>query len=502
MKDQKKAGLILSYMNLALGMVMNFILLPIMITAFSDETYSLYKVIQSIAGPLAMFNLGLSGIATRCIAKFNASAEKNKDAKENSLAMVLLVAAVMAVAVLLAGICLVWLIPYLYRDAYSADLLVVARQLMAVFTLSAAVNIFVDIFRGCVAGNEYFAYQSGVALFHTAFRLLVTLLGIWAGMQILGIAMITLVDNVLTLLLLMGHTLGKQRERFHLISWNKQEFRVMLSFSGAILLQTFINQVNNNMDIAILGTMVTNKTVITMYSAALTIYAVYNSILSVVSGFFFPKTVRMIEEGSSAEELTELVIKTGRFQTTIAVGIIFAFSLFGRDFVSLWIGEEYKAAHLVALVLLIPVTIPLVQNACLNILDAQMKRMFRSVVLAIMAVLNLLISILAIPVIGFWGAALGTCLSLIIGHGFVMNLYYKKRIGLNIRRMFREMFRGVLPCGVCAAALSLPATRYTGDSIVSFAGGCLLFCGIYGIFLWNMGWNEDEKCMIKQMIRR
>ena len=62
-----------------------------------------------------------------------------------------------------------------------------------------------------------------------------------------------------------------------------------------------------------------------------------------------------------------------------------------------------------------PVTIPLVQNVCLSILDAKLKRLFRSATLVIMAVINVILSIILVRFMGFWGAALGTVISLLVG---------------------------------------------------------------------------------------
>ena len=67
MKDQKKLGLSMSYLNLALATVSNIFLTPFIIRTLGDEGYSIYKVMQSFAGPLAMFNLGVSTIvASNC----------------------------------------------------------------------------------------------------------------------------------------------------------------------------------------------------------------------------------------------------------------------------------------------------------------------------------------------------------------------------------------------------------------------------------------------------
>lgn len=502
MRNQKRFGLLLSYINLALGMIMNFVLTPMLITAFSDETYSLYRVIQSMAGPLVVFNLGLAGVTTRCVAKYRSSENADPREKQNMLAMVLLIAAVMAVVIILIGMVMIHCVPYLYGKTYPEELLLLAKKLLTVFVISAAINVLSDIFRGCINGNERFVYKSAVGIIQTVFRFGMSVFCVRIGMGVLSIALAGLAGNLVVLLLMVLYSVGTMGERFRLYRWDHREFKIMLSFSAAILLQTLVNQVNNHMDVVILGAMVMEKKLITMYSSALTIYAVYNSLLSVVPELFLPQTIRMVHQNHSGEELTDLMIRAGRIQSTLSVGILIPFGLFGKEFITLWIGSSYENAYYVALLLMIPATVPLVQNSCLNILDAKLKRLFRSVVLVCMAGLNLIITVILVRDMGYWGAAIGTCISLIIGHGVIMNLYYRKALGLNVLRMFSEIFQGILPCGILAGAVCIVVAGEQTVSIGLLVWKCLLFCGCYGTLLWLFGWNAEERIQIRYFLRK
>ena len=95
MKDQKKLGVSISYLNLALGTATNIFLTSFIIKALGDEGYSIYKVMQSFAGPLAMFNLGVSTIVARAIVKYDTLEEHNLKEKKNTLALAMLTSAIM-----------------------------------------------------------------------------------------------------------------------------------------------------------------------------------------------------------------------------------------------------------------------------------------------------------------------------------------------------------------------------------------------------------------------
>lgn len=501
MKDQKKSGVLLSYLNIVLSMGVNIILTPMLIAALSDDTYSLYKVMQSLAGPLAIFNLGLATVATRCVARYQAAAQGNIKEKQNTLAMSLIVACAMSVLVLAAGLMLMQAIPGIYGSNYSEAQIKIAKRVYFVFTVSAAINIVTDVFRGCIAGRERFAVDFGSRTMYFVLKLGLTVSCLKLGLGVLCVALIDLLINLVVLVFCTVYSVQVLQERPKLYFWDWRELRDVLTFTAAIILQTIVNQTIYNVDLMILGAKVEEKHTITMYSSALSIYGVYNTMILVFSDVFFPQAVHMVENEASSEKLLGLVVKAGRIQATIAVGVLGGFGLFGRNFIELWIGSAYSNAYFVALILMLAVTIPLVQSVCISILDAKLKRMCRSVVLCMMAGLNVVATVYLVDIMGFWGAVLATTLSLLIGHGLLMNIYYQKAIGLDVIRMLREIFRGSLSAGIVAAVVCLPLALFVGNSWLLFLVKCLAFCGVYGGCLYLWGWNDQEKSQFKKLLK-
>jgi O-antigen/teichoic acid export membrane protein len=312
---------------------------------------------------------------------------------------------------------------------------------------------------------------------------------------------VDLVISLTTFLFSVGYAVFALHEKPKLYYLDRKKLWEIVSFGAAILLQAVVNQVNNNVDNIILGACVTEKAVITMYSSALSIYAVYNSLVSVIASFFLPQATRLINKNASGEELTDFVIAPGRFQALLAVACILGFALFGRNFISIWIGAKYMDAYWVTLMLMIPVTVPLVENTMIPVLDASLKRIYRSVTLVIMAVLNVVLSLLLVSALDFWGVAIGTVASLVIGHGFLMNIYYAKTFNLQLGRMFYSIFKGILPAGLAAGVLCIPLALFVPDTTVLFLVKCASFMLLYGIFLFLFGLNASEKSMILKILK-
>lgn len=495
MKDQKNGGILLSYLNTALSMGMNLVLIPMLISALTDDGYSLYKVIQSFAGPLMMFNLGMSTVVARCVARYRAvGTEEGRKEKENTFAVAVLISGAMALLVVAAGLGMTALVPVLFGKTYSSGQLDMARKLLMIFAGTTALHILDDTFRGCVLGRERFYFLYGTTTLRYLLRFGSILL--LTRLPNISAVAVALVDFVLFGLSLTANILYcrfRLRERLRVYTLRRREFAAITSFSAAVLLQAVVNQVNTHVDTVILGAMVRDTGIITMYSCALSIFAVYQSLISVLTGVYLPKAARLVAQGSSGQVLTDFVIPPGRLQAVIAVAVLGGFGLFGRRFIRLWIGAQYQQAYFVALALMLPVTVPLVQNVCLSILNAKLKQLFRSLVLTAMAALNVCVSLCLVRSMGYWGAAIGTVLALLLGNGLAMNLYYARVLGLNVARMLRGIFSGILPAGLVSCLVCAPLALLPGDTVWNLLGGCLVFVGIYGICLWKLGLNPEEK---------
>lgn len=500
--NQKQRGIIISYLNMIIGMVANIFITPLLISSLGDVDYSLYKVMQSFAGPLAMFNLGISTIVTRSIVQFKTLEDYTKRDRQNTMAMALLSSFIMSVLVSIVGIVMCLMIPGIYGESYTAEKAALGQKIFLAFMGSTVFHIMTDAFSGCLLGHERFTVSSLIQFFRTILRVALWLVFLKLGFGVVWIAGVDAFLSLAILLFSAVYSMAVLKETPHLYFFDWKKVGEILLFGFSILLQAVVNQVNNSVDTMILGAYVVDKVIITMYSSALVIYSLYNSLVSVIAHFFLPKAAKLVTRNASGEELTDFVIGPGRFQAILAVAAIFGFALFGQNFIIIWIGEKYIDAYWIALMLMIPVTIPLVENAMISVLDAALKRIYRSLMLVIMAVLNIVATLLLIRVLDFWGAALGTVLSLLIGHGLLMNIYYARVFKIRIGRLFFSIFKGILPAGLLTSLLCLPLALFVPNTFIFFIIKCVSFVLLYAVFLWWFGLNKGEKITLKNMVKR
>ena len=280
---------------------------------------------------------------------------------------------------------------------------------------------------------------------------------------------------------------------------DKHIFKEAMTFSLANVLQAVVNLVNQNLDLLILGALVSAEEV-TVYSIALILFTMFGTLSDVMSSIFLPQVTKMITAGADGEKLTDLCISVGRKTFIVSSGAACGFLIFGRVFLSVWMGEGYLDVYKYTLLLIFPMIINFTQGVCVSILNAKLKRLFRSCVLCGVALFNAVFTVILVKNIGVIGAAVATSLSVIIGNIIVMNIYYQKVIKLNVVRMFKGFFKGILPAVLITTVLFIPCYIWLPVSWLYFFLGAAGFCAVYITLLMIFGFNSAEKNEIKYYV--
>jgi O-antigen/teichoic acid export membrane protein len=168
----------------------------------------------------------------------------------------------------------------------------------------------------------------------------------------------------------------------------------------------------------------------------------------------------------------------------------------------MWAGNDYVDSYPIVLLLIVPVTIPLIQNLGIEIQKAKNMHQFRSLVYFFIALGNLVISIPLTYHHGGFGSALGTAISLLIGNGLIMNWYYHYRVGLDMKYFWVEILK-LVPSLVLPTIVGIVLT-----SVVDiYKMGGFLFSGflytiVFVLLMWFLGMNQYEKELIGGPIKR
>lgn len=490
---QKRIGVILGYLTIVANTLIGIFFTPFLIKSLGTSEYAIYKIVASLTGYLNLLNFGTNIIIARYIAKFSVTKEKEK--QENFLAMMLMVTGIISVIMLVFGTVLYLLIEPLYGANFSNSELVLAKKLMIVLILNVILTIIDNSVSGIQIGYEKFIFSKGTGLFRVIFRTLSMVALLLLGYKAVAIVISDFLVAVIIFIAVCIKSFGVMHVKVKYHYFDKHIFKESFTFSLANILQAVVNLVNQNLDLLILGAMVSTKEV-TVYSVALTLFTMFGTLSDVIAGVFFPQVTKMITAGSDGEELTDLCISVGRKTFIISCGAAFGFLIFGKVFLNVWMGEEYLPAYKYTLLLIFPMIINFTQGICVSVLNARLKKLFRSCVLAGVALFNGIFTVILVNYIGVIGAAVATSLSIIIGHIIIMNIYYHKVMKLNVPRMFKGFLKGILPSVLLTTVLCIPFYIWLPSSWLYFIAGAAVFCIIYAVCLMTFGLNKTEKSEI------
>ena len=182
---------------------------------------------------------------------------------------------------------------------------------------------------------------------------------------------------------------------------------------------------------------------VAIYNVGGTFNNIVFSLTTGISSLLGPKTNKMVFSGASNEELTELAIKVGRLQGYVIALIVTGFIAFGRPFISLYAGNEYKDAYWVAILMMVPNMIPLVQSICLNVIVAQNKHKFRSLVYLGIAITNVIGTWFMMHIWGVIGAALMTGIAVVIGQGSYYELVLLEKDRVEYAFILEECWKDI-----------------------------------------------------------
>jgi O-antigen/teichoic acid export membrane protein len=165
-------------------------------------------------------------------------------------------------------------------------------------------------------------------------------------------------------------------------------------------------------------------------------------------------------------------------------------------------GEAFLPAYGMVLVVMVPLTIPLIQNTGIYVLQAMNKHAFRSVVYLAMAVVNVFISIPMAKKFGGLGCASVTGACMLLGNGFIINYYYHHVIHLDVWGFWKQILRLCFPV-VVSLCIGMYGFYFMKIHSWLLLINCIfIYTFVFFIFLWFLGFNDYEKGLIKSIVRR
>lgn len=498
--NQLKSGAILSYVNLVIGMIIPLLYTPIMLRILGQEEYGLYGLSNSVISYLSLLTLGIGMSLPRYLVRYRT--ENNKDMVVRMTGLFVLIYLCIAVVTVIVGVAITFFTGSWFASGLTVPEIAKLNKLIIIMSVSTAVSLVSAVYSSVMICYERYLFRRLVDIGGTLLAPILNLIMLYSGYASVGIAVMALVLQLAVLVVNMGYcrkALGIPT-RFRNLPY--RFLKEIFGFTVFMFIGMIADMLYWATDKVLLGAMI-GSAAVAVYNVGTTFNSVFQSMAGAVSNVFVARVNELVCEKRPVSVISELMIRVGRVQYLIIALVLGGFISFGQPFVILWGGEGYEEAYVVALITMIPLTIPLIQNVALNTLFAMKRHQFRSILYAVLAVANVVGTYLLIPVMGMVGAAWCTCVVFVIGQGFLMNWFYYKKIGLNIPLFWGNILKMTFVPGVMVAgALGLQRYWITIENIWQLGAAALTFTAIYGVTSWVISMNEYEKDLVRGFVRK
>lgn len=502
--NQLRIGIILNYLNLILGNLIPIFYTPIMLSLLGQSEYGLYKLASSFTSYLTLISFGLGSAITRYLIK--SREEEGKEAEQKILGLFTRIFQVISLLALVVGIVLTFSIDLFYSNSLNSSELFRMKILVAIIVCNTALSFLMTPQVSVVTAHEKFLFLQLMNILSTCVMPILNLVVLFLGFASIGMTVSSLVLNLVIRIcyyLYMRKSIGLKADYKNP---PKHLLKEILVFSFWIFLANVVNQLYNATDVVMIGAVPALATVgVAVYNVGGVFNGIVFSAAQGISSLLSPKVNKMVFNDASNTELTSLAIKTGRLQCYIVTLIITGFIAFGQPFIAWYTGgsgDNYADAYWVAILMMVPNMIPLVQSVCLSTIIAKNKHKFRSLVYLGIAIVNVIGTWILMHIMGVIGAALMTGIALVLGQGFVMNWYYWKKIKLEIPRFWKEVSKiYIIPIIMCALVL-LSSIFIDYNNIIILVVGIIVYTLVYVLVNWFFVMNDYEKSIFKDPVMK
>ena len=502
-KSQLKIGALLSYVVLALQNLVGLIYTPFMLRMMGKSEYGLYSIAASIVAYLTILDLGFGNAIVRYTAKFRA--EGKLDEQFRMFGMFFLLYSLIGVITLIVGGILYLNAGNIFDATMTPVELQRTRWILALMVVNLAITFPFSLFGSIITAYEQFVFQKVLAIVRVILNTVTMVVLLTLGYKAVAMVVVTTIFNMVTLGCNFWYCKSCLKVRLKFSGFQLGFFKEVSVYSLWIFMNAIMDRVYWSSGQLVLGACV-GTAAVAVFAVAIQLEHMYMSFSTAISGVFLPKVTAMTVNESDGKAISDLFIKTGRIQYCVMALVLSGFILFGQPFIQCWAGDGYENAYIIALLFFVPLTIPLIQNIGITILQARNQMKFRCVLYLGISLVSLGAQIPLAKYFGGVGCASAIAGALVLGQVIVMNIYYHVKQRIDIVRFWIEIFKMSLLPAVLTVVTCCILKYVNIDSVAKLLGAIALYLVVYLplFFVFSMNSYERELILnpIKKMLRK
>lgn len=496
-----KISIILSLIGLLISILVYFLITPFLIKVMGKNVFGVYSLIYTIVSYFIVFDFGLGNTIVRYTAK-NSIVTK-KEVQNKLIGILLIIYIVIGIVTFLIGI-------YIYNNINNIFIslrekeIELARKMILYALINVSFHFPLSIFFNAIRGYEKFIFSEIIRIIKLIINPIIALIYIklinnknYENIVFLQMVINIIIDIIPLLyyffVLKEGLIFPKKRKDFYLLP-------EIFVYSLYIFLSMIAMKIFWGTGQIILG-VVSGASAVAVFSLSVQILQYYSIIGDTLSKNYLPQITKNYINNNNYD-FSEIFSSVGKAQMIVSMLILTGFVLFGRQFILLWLNDQFTVMYKIILLIMIPLTIPIIQSIGVIITQAKNMHKFRSILYLSISITNIFITYLLSKKYDIIGAAVATVFSLVIGQIIAMNLYYKNKMKINLRKFWSNVFISFIKIAIYTLLSYLIIKDLIIVNWLKLIMCIFIYSLTYLIFIYIFVLKKDEKLKFKNVITR
>lgn len=501
-RNQIKTGAVLNYLSILINNVIALTYTPYMLRIMGQNEYGLYSLVSSVVAYLTILDLGFNNAVIRYTVRYK---EEGKEGQLPYLwGMFLCIYLVLSFVLILISCVIYYKIDYLFGNSMTIEDITKVRIMFVLLVVNLSVTFPMSIFTGIVTANEKFIFQKTLNIIRIILNPICMMILLSYGYRAIAMVVVTTLFNLLILIINYIYCKTEFHVKLKIKHFDFSLLKTVAYYSFWIFLCSIVDRFYWSSGQFLLGIFV-NATEIAIFAIAIQIQSFYGGFSFAISSLLLPRVVKLslnTDKEQATRELSLFFIKVARLIFFPMSLILCGYILFGKQFVCIWAGQNYENAYYMSLCFLIPELFTSMQQMSYSILQAQDKVKFRGISLFVVSLICVIISIPFIKYYQGFGASICIGMGLVIGHLIVLNIYYQKCIGLNMKLFWNNTLKLIVFPLMITASYAIILKIYPSNNIGITILHIAIFTILYTIGSWRINFDEYEKSIFILPIRK
>ncbi len=480
-----------NWTSIAISLAVTFLLTPFIISHIGTAGYGIWVLVLSVVGYYGLLDLGLHSATIRYVARYVGKGDREALGRTVSTAIVFF----FGIGALVLGSCFFIVDPLVSFFKVSEKEIVPFRNMVWLIGAAAGIGFPRRVFDAILMAHEKFVLLNGMEICFSLARALAIFLLLSAGMGLEGIGLAELgveAANFSGKLILM---IGIRREiGFSFFRVSRKTTWALFGFGLLTFITLIGDSLRFNIDSAVIGHFIGLEAV-GVYGIAFTLIRVLIRASNASTVVTFPRLSQLA--GKSTDLFRTSYVRYSRACAAFIGGLALGLVILSPGFIRLWVGDAYREAGAVILVLGGALCFDYMTTVSVNALKALNRMRFYAAQTVIEGILKLALAVVLVQHWGLMGVAWGTAVPMVLSKVVVQPVYTSRVVGIGWWTYFREaLVKPVLTASVLGVLFHFSGLL-ANPSYIELAAGAIALAAAYSAAAYFFILRRDERTEIR-----